>query len=67
MATRKFSWIAEGDVFGVFTVIEDQNPEVAQRLTAGLLSNPIVVETTGNDSVAAGWTYDGTDFHPPAE
>lgn len=65
MATRKFAWIAEGDVFGMFTIIEEQNPTVAARLTAGLLSNPIVVEVTGNEDVKDGWTWDGTAFHPP--
>lgn len=65
MATRKFAWIAEGDVFGVFTIVEEQNPAANARITAGLLSNPIVIEVIDNDSVSEGWTWDGETFNPP--
>ena len=64
MAVRKFAWIAEGDVFGVMTIPEEQNPEAAQRLIAGMSSNPIVVECTGTD-VEHGWTWDGEAFSSP--
>lgn len=64
MAVRKFAWIAEGDVFTILTVPEEQNPEAAARITAGMLSNPIVIETTGTD-VNEGWTWDGEKFNPP--
>lgn len=64
MAIRQFAWIVDGDVFSVLTIPEEQNPDVAARIIAGMLSSPIVVESTGTDATH-GWTWDGETFKPP--
>lgn len=64
MALRQFAWIVDGDVFSVIVIPEEKNPDAAARIIAGMLSNPIVVESTGTD-VTHGWTWDGENFKPP--
>lgn len=67
MPIIRIAHIAEGDVFFVAKFDTDQLPpdSPAQRILAGLLSNPVIIETD-NPDVEVGWTYDGTTFHPPA-
>ena len=65
MALRRFAWIAEGDVFMMFS-FDDQNPR-GERWAAGLNSNPIVVEVEENSDVRIGWTYVQNEFVAPVE
>lgn len=60
---RRFAWIAEGDVFMMFTF--DDETERGQRWAAGLNSEPIVVEVDAESQVKFGWTYSNGEFSPP--
>lgn len=60
---KRFAFVVDGDVIGTIHI-----PSTAtnfERLTAGLSSNPIVVESTHEPSAQFGWTYDGANFNPP--
>lgn len=62
---KKFAFVAEGDVFAVWTIdTEDtsQSAETTERIVAGMMSNPIVVEVTTTANVQSGWTWNGTKF-----
>lgn len=67
-ATHKFAFIADGDVFGVIS-LDENNPndirDVEKRCIAGLLSDPKVVPISLDSPVLPGWTWDGTNFIPP--
>lgn len=67
-ATHKFAFIAEGDVFGVIS-LDDNNPndirDVEKRCIAGLLSDPKVVAIPLDSQVLPGWTYENGEFTPP--
>lgn len=55
--------IVEGEVFGKMTLpADDPNFELFK---AGILSNPVCIESTSYPMVDVGWTWDGTEFHPP--
>lgn len=64
MAQVKFAVIVGNDVAGTI-VFESSGPESAQRFIAAYRSNPIIIETN-NEEVMVGWTWDGTNFTPPA-
>lgn len=59
---RRFAWVAEGDVFMMFTF--DDESDQGQRWLAGLNSAPIVVEVDPESGVGVGWVYDGENFNP---
>lgn len=61
---RRFAWIAEGDVFMMFTF--DDESDQGQRWLAGLNSAPIVVEVDADSTVGIGWTYADNEFNPPS-
>ena len=68
MANRQYALIVGEDVFAVIHV--DDDPEINQngpRISAGLSSNPIVVEIDTSIPVSHGWTWDGTTVNPPQE
>lgn len=71
MSLKKFAFIAEGDVFTVWSIEPEaaDNVEVATRVVAGLQSNPTVIDITDLAHLGIGlnWTFDGTNFIPPAE
>jgi hypothetical protein len=55
--------IADGEVFGKMTLpADDPNFELFK---AGILCNPVCIESTSYPMVDVGWTWDGTEFHPP--
>lgn len=62
---RRFAWVAEGDVFFMFTF--DDQTEQGQRWAAGLNSAPIVFEVDPESLVGVGWTHNGENFVPPSE
>lgn len=64
-ATHKFAFIADGDVFGVIS-LDENNPndvkDVEKRCIAGLLSDPKVVPIPLDSPVRPGWVWDGSSF-----
>jgi hypothetical protein len=64
MAAQKFALVVEGEVF-MLIYYDDSNP-LAERWTAGLKSNPIVVDCTEvNQNPSNGWLWDGENFSEP--
>jgi hypothetical protein len=60
----RFAIIADNDVVGVLTYIkEDMDPNEFDRMTAGLSSNPTVVECDA--PTYTGWTWNGESFVSP--
>jgi len=59
----KFIFIVGTDVAFRLTV---PNSPLAQRQLAALNSNPVIMQVDMDNPVDTGWTYDGTNFHPPA-
>lgn len=57
---RTFAFIVDGEVIGTIT-IPAEAPN-AERLWAGLSSDPVVVESTDTPGVMHGWTWDGKSF-----
>ncbi len=60
---RSFAVIVDGDV--VITMHVPPTAKNYDRVTAGLSSNPIIVESTSVPGVDFGWTYDGENFIAP--
>ena len=64
---RYFVFVVDGEV-GHLAIF--QNSPEFERATACLLSNPTIIELTGEDRINVdprGWTFDGTNFIPPSE
>lgn len=63
---RKFAFIVGEDVFMTFAFPTAHAG--AEQWTAGLLSQPIVVQIPEelHDQVDSEWTWNGTTFVPPA-
>lgn len=59
----KFNFVNDGVVN--HTMELPDTPAYA-RFVACLRSNPTILEVEPSNPVRGGWTYDGTDFHPPA-
>ena len=62
---KKFAFVAEGDVFGVWTIdTEDttEDTQTANRVLAGMMSNPIIVAVPDEVNVETGWTWNGSEF-----
>lgn len=59
----KFNFVNDGVVN---YTMDCQNLASHARFIACLRSNPTIVEVEPSHPVRGGWTYDGTDFHPPA-
>ena len=68
MAIKKYPVLADGEVFLVWVLETDGlGPEFMERLAAGMASNPVIMDDPGIDDLKVGWTFDGTDWHPPVE
>lgn len=67
MAAQKFALVVEGEVF-MLIHYDDTNP-LAERWTAGLKSNPIVIDCTEiGQQPLNGWLWNGETFsEPPVE
>lgn len=59
----KFNFVNDGIIN--YTIDLPDAP-VSERFIACLRSNPLVIEVASTHPVRGGWTYDGTDFYPPA-
>jgi hypothetical protein len=62
---RAFAFVVDGEVIG--TIHIPSNAPNADRLWAGLSSDPEVVECTEIPEVSYGWNYDGASFLNPGE
>ena len=71
MTVHKFAFVAEGDVFTVWTFnsesTEEGSSEEMAMIIAGMSSNPKIVEITTDQKIGLGWTYNGTEFEAPKE
>ena len=66
MAVQKFALIVEGEVF--MLVAYDDTYSLAGRWTAGLKSNPTIIDCTEiEQDPSNGWIWDGEIFQPPIE
>lgn len=63
--TRSFAFIVDGEVVG--TIHLPSNLSNYERLSAGLSSDPIVLEVSDIPGVSAGWVFDGQNFSQPQE
>jgi hypothetical protein len=64
MASQKFALVVEGEVFMLINY--DDSYSLAERWTAGLNSNPIVIDCTAvNQTPLNGWLWDGENFSEP--
>lgn len=59
----KFIFIVGEDVAARLII---PNSVIAPRQIAAFNSNPVIMQVDMDNPVDTGWTYDGTNFHPPA-
>jgi hypothetical protein len=64
MSKEKYVFVADGEVFMKFTLDTDASP-AGEMWSAGLKSNPTIIQVDKNSPVDSGWTYDGTNFTAP--
>ena len=62
----KFAVVVDGEVAGTLGFDSSANPSTMERMVAALRSPHQIVESPTVD-VAHGWTYDGSEFHPPVK
>jgi hypothetical protein len=66
---RKFAFVAEGDVFMVWTFDSEETEgapdEKIAMILAGMSSNPKVIEFMPDQDIGEGWTHDGIGFVRP--
>jgi hypothetical protein len=62
MTIKKFAGIVDNDIFTIVTVDTELQGLNAERLIAGLSSEPIFVEIPSNLDVNISWTWNGTEF-----
>jgi len=63
---KTYAIVIDNEVAGRIMVVV-AGSEDATRMAAALSSNPTIIETTEiNPEIDFGWSYDGTDFIPPA-
>jgi hypothetical protein len=62
MTIKKFAGIVDNDIFTIITVDTELQGLNAERLIAGLSSEPIFVEIPSNLDVNISWTWNGTEF-----
>lgn len=68
MAIKKYPVLVEGEVFLVWVLETDGlGQDFMDRVNAGMTSNPVIMDDPGIDELRVGWTFDGTDWHPPVE
>jgi len=64
MASQKFALVVDGEVF--MLIQYDESIPLSERWTAGLNSNPVVVDCTAiNQNPINGWLWDGENFSEP--
>ena len=63
---KTFAIIVDNEVASTLVITdENETTDSAQRLTAALRSDFVIVETENHD-VKNGWTWDGNNFIAPA-
>ena len=65
MARITFAIVVGNDVAGTVS-LEENASNVADGIIAAYRSDPKIIEVS-DASIGLGWTYDGTNFTPPAE
>lgn len=65
MAKITFAIVVGNDVAGTVSFQEGFSP-TSDRILAAYQSDPRIIQVT-DESVAFGWTFDGTNFNPPQE
>ena len=68
MNIRTFAFVAENEVFFTFTLSPISNG--FDRMCEALNNNPTFVNCTSHADaslIGNGWTWDGTNFNPPAQ
>jgi hypothetical protein len=63
MATKTFAFVVDSEVIGTLTIPD--TAVNAERLWAGLSSNPTVVDATDAAGLQIGWIWDGESFSSP--
>lgn len=65
--TKYYAVVVDNEVAVRLIIVSDGSDDL-ERMTSALSSNPKIIETTKiNPEIDFGWSYDGTDFIPPAE
>ena len=65
MVLRTFAVVVDGDVAGTISLDDTWEAPVVPRMIAALDSDPKIVPSP--EEVQFGWSYDGSNFLPPAE
>lgn len=65
MVLRTFAVVIDGDVAGAIQLDDTWDSPIIPRMIAALDSDPKIIPSP--DDVRFGWTYDGSNFIPPAE
>ena len=69
MTVKRFAGVVDGDVFTIISIdseFKGVDGSAGDRIIAGFLSEPKFVEIPSDFDVNINWTWDGTEFHPPA-
>lgn len=68
MTIKKYPVLVDGEVFLVWTLdVDGVNQTLMDRINAGMASNPVIMDDPGIEELKVGWTFDGTNWNPPAE
>lgn len=62
--TKRYVFVINGEVGPDLHFEPAGNPQ-REALAAALSSDPKVIEVDVESPVNVGWTWDGTEFHPP--
>jgi hypothetical protein len=69
MSKTKFAFVVDGD-FGGALIVSETHPN-HELLCAVMRSGPVIIEIPEShpnfDEVTNGWTFDGTNWNPPAD
>ena len=72
MSIRKYPVLAKNEegvleVFFVWALDSAITPELAERVDAGMASDPVIMEASDIENLTPGWTFDGKAWKPPVE
>ena len=68
MANQKFAIIVDGEVAATLAIDDEVQSDSLQRVIAAYMSDPKIIHIPNEEQhsgVVFGWTYDGSEFHPP--
>jgi len=68
MTWKRYAGVAGEDVFTIFSFDSDETlNNYGPRLEAGMASDPKFISIPDDLDVVPGWSFNGTEFVPPAE